>query len=173
MVISDLDQERVDRGAGYVHGEIDKLLAKKRISPDEAQPAARRWSAAPSTWPRTPDCDFVIEAVFEELEVKQQVFAELEKHVGRRACWPRTPPRCRSPRWPTGSTHPERVVGFHFFNPVAVLPLLEVVRARRPTTPTLATALAVAKALKKNAVLVEGRAGVRGEPAADPAAWAR
>jgi 3-hydroxyacyl-CoA dehydrogenase len=50
--------------------------------------------------------------------------------------------------------HPERVVGFHFFNPVAVLPLLEVARGRMTDDPTVATALAVAKKLRKNAVIV-------------------
>jgi 3-hydroxyacyl-CoA dehydrogenase len=55
--------------------------------------------------------------------------------------------------------HPERVVGFHFFNPVAVLPLVEIVRAPATDEGTLATAFAVAKTLKKNAVLVKDRTG--------------
>jgi len=54
-----------------------------------------------------------------------------------------------------GLAHPSRVVGFHFFNPVAMMPLVEVVRAARTDDATLATALAVGKALKKNCVLVK------------------
>jgi 3-hydroxyacyl-CoA dehydrogenase len=54
-----------------------------------------------------------------------------------------------------GLAHPERVVGFHFFNPVAMMPLVEVVRAARTDDPTLATALAVGKGLKKDCVLVK------------------
>ena len=90
------------------------------------------------------------------MKVKQQVFAELEAVVvAGTACSPPTRRRCRSPRWPADLSHPERVVGFHFFNPVAVLPLLEVVRAERTDDATLATAFAVGKALKKSCVLVK------------------
>ncbi len=75
VIISDLDQERVDRGLAYVRSEIDKLLAKKRISPDAAN---RLRGLVTGTVDLTAyaGCDFVIEAVFEELAIKQEVFAE-------------------------------------------------------------------------------------------------
>ena len=64
-----------------------------------------------------------------------------EARLSQTACWPPTPPRCRSRRWPPICAHPERLVGFHFFNPVAVLPLLEVVARRATDDATVATAL--------------------------------
>ncbi len=153
VIISDLDQERVDRGLGYVRGEIDKLLAKKRISPDKAN---RLRALVTGTIDRAAyaECDFVIEAVFEELEVKRGVFAELEKHVSPECVLATNTSSLSVTQMAAELVHPERVVGFHFFNPVAVLPLLEVVRGERTDDATLATALFVAKELRKNAVLV-------------------
>ena len=105
------------------------------------------------------DCDFVIEAVFEELAVKQQVFADLERHVAAECVLATNTSSLSVEAMASGLEHPERVVGFHFFNPVAVLPLLEVVRAPATDDATVATALATAKTLKKNAVLVADAPG--------------
>ena len=154
VIISDLDQERVDRGLAYVRSEIDKLLAKKRISPDAAN---RLRGLVTGTVDLTAyaGCDFVIEAVFEELAIKQEVFANLEKHVSPECVLATNTSSLSVSEMAEGLEHPERVVGFHFFNPVAVLPLLEVIRGESTDDPTLATALFVAKALRKNAVLVK------------------
>jgi 3-hydroxyacyl-CoA dehydrogenase len=100
------------------------------------------------------DADFVIEAVFEELGVKQQVFAELERHVPETTVLATNTSSLSVSEMAAGLSHPERVVGFHFFNPVAVLPLLEIVRARATDDPSLATAFAVAKSLRKGPILV-------------------
>ncbi len=154
VVITDLDQARVDRGLGYVHAEIDKLLGRQRLTADGAN-RLRALISGTTDVADFADCDFVIEAVFEELGVKKQVFAELEKYVAD-TCVLATNTSSLSLTAMAGDLeHPERVVGFHFFNPVAVLPLLEVVRAERTDDETVATALAVAKELKKNAVLIK------------------
>ncbi len=97
----------------------------------------------------------MIEAVFEELSVKQQVFAEVEAVVRPDCVLATNTSSLSVSEMASKMEHPERVVGFHFFNPVAVLPLLEVVRAEQTDDATLATAFVVAKTLKKNAVLVK------------------
>jgi 3-hydroxyacyl-CoA dehydrogenase/enoyl-CoA hydratase/carnithine racemase len=158
VVITDLDQERVDKGLGYVSAEIDRLLGKRRISPDEAN----RLRALVSGTTELVDfagCDFVIEAVFEEMSIKKQVFADLEKHVSASCVLATNTSSLSVAQMAADLDHPERVVGFHFFNPVAVLPLLEIVRAPATDDETLATAFQVAKTLKKNAVLVKDSAG--------------
>ena len=160
VVISDLDQERVDSGLGYVHAEIDKLLAKKRIVPRRGQPAARADLAAPPTSPTTRDCDFVIEAVFEELAIKKQVFADAGE--------------ARQPELRAGHQHlvavglgdgrrscPSRAGGR--------LPLLQPgrrdaparggPRRRPPTTTTLATALSRGQVAEEERRAGQGRAG--------------
>ncbi|HEX3811762.1 MAG TPA: 3-hydroxyacyl-CoA dehydrogenase NAD-binding domain-containing protein, partial [Mycobacteriales bacterium] len=80
VVLTDVDQERVDRGVAYVRGEIDKLAGKNRLSADAA---ARLKAAVTGSLSKDAfaDADFVIEAVFEDLKVKQQVFAEVEAVV--------------------------------------------------------------------------------------------
>jgi 3-hydroxyacyl-CoA dehydrogenase/enoyl-CoA hydratase/carnithine racemase len=156
VVITDLDQARVDSGVGYVHAEIDKQLSRGRISPD----AANRHKALITgavTKDGFADADFVIEAVFEELNVKRQVFAEVEAVVSETCVLATNTSSLSVTAMAAGLAHPERVVGFHFFNPVAVLPLVEVVRGEATDDAALATALAVGKNLKKNCVIVADR----------------
>lgn len=153
VVMSDLDQARVDRGVGYVTTEIDKLLEKQRISADRAN-GLKALVSGTTDQADFADCDFVIEAVFEELGVKQQVFAGLEQHVRPDCILATNTSSLSVSAMAAGLQHPERMVGFHFFNPVAVLPLLEIVRGEQTGDPALATAFAVARQLKKNAVLV-------------------
>ena len=154
VVLTDLDQERVDKGLSYVHSEIDKLLAKRRI--DEGKAAKLRGLISGSLEKAAfADADLVLEAVFEDLAVKQRVWAEVEQYVKPECVLATNTSSLSVTAMAAGLAHPERVVGMHFFNPVAVLPLLEVVRAERTDDATLATAFAVGKALKKSCVLVK------------------
>jgi 3-hydroxyacyl-CoA dehydrogenase/enoyl-CoA hydratase/carnithine racemase len=156
VVMTDLDQARVDSGVGYVHAEIDKQLSRGRISPDAAnrQKALITGSVAKDGFA---DADFVIEAVFEELAVKRQVFAEVEAVVAETCVLATNTSSLSVTAMASGLAHPERVVGFHFFNPVAVLPLVEVVRGSSTDDAAVATALAVGRQLKKNCVIVADR----------------
>jgi 3-hydroxyacyl-CoA dehydrogenase/enoyl-CoA hydratase/carnithine racemase len=156
VVLTDIDQQRVDKGVGYVHGEVDKLLGKGRINQDKANrlKALVTGSTGKEVFA---DADFVIEAVFEEMKVKQQVFAELEAVVSPECVLATNTSSLSVSEMAAGLTHPERVVGFHFFNPVSVLPLLEIARADKTDDAAVATAFAVGKALKKSCVLVADR----------------
>lgn len=158
VVITDLDQARVDKGLAYIRGELDTLLQKGRIDADEAN---RLNALLTGTTDKADfaDCDWVIEAVFEELSIKQQVFAEIEKHVSAEAVLATNTSSLSVEQIGAKLAHPERVVGFHFFNPVAVMPLIEVVKAPKTDDATLATAMATAAALKKNAVITADTPG--------------
>jgi 3-hydroxyacyl-CoA dehydrogenase/enoyl-CoA hydratase/carnithine racemase len=155
VVLTDLDQERVDKGVGYVHAEIDKLLAKGRIGPDKANRHKSLVSGAVEKSDVFADADFVIEAVFEEMSVKKQVFADVEKAVSPECVLATNTSSLSITEMAADLEHPERVVGFHFFNPVAVMPLLEIVQGERTDDATLATAFATGKALKKTTILVQ------------------
>ncbi|MDX6253173.1 MAG: hypothetical protein QOF10_6533 [Kribbellaceae bacterium] len=154
VVLTDLDQERVDKGVGYVHGEIDKLLGKGRIRPDKANQLKALVTGSVDRQVFA-DADFVIEAVFEELRLKKTIFADLEKIVRPDAILATNTSSLSITEMAADLEHPERVVGFHFFNPVAVLPLLEIIRADQTDDASLATAFAVGKTLKKSCVLVK------------------
>jgi 3-hydroxyacyl-CoA dehydrogenase/enoyl-CoA hydratase/carnithine racemase len=158
VVITDVDQERVDKGIGYLAAEIDKLLSKGRISPDEAN-RLRALISGTTELVDYADCDFVIEAVFEEMSIKKQVLADLEKHVSDSCVLATNTSSLSVTQMAADLDHPQRVVGFHFFNPVAVLPLVEIVRGPDTDQETLATAFQLAKSLKKSAVLVRDAAG--------------
>nr|WP_243738819.1 3-hydroxyacyl-CoA dehydrogenase NAD-binding domain-containing protein [Microcella frigidaquae] len=158
VIITDLDQARVDKGLAYIRGELDTLLQKGRIDADERN---RLDALLTGTTDKADfaDCDWVIEAVFEELSIKQQVFAEIEKHVSPEAVLATNTSSLSVEQIGATLEHPERVVGFHFFNPVAVMPLIEVVKAPKTDDATLATAMATAAALKKNAVITADTPG--------------
>ena len=156
VVMTDLDDERVAKGVGYVHGEIAKLASKGRLSADAASrlTALVTGSVSKATFA---DADFVIEAVFEELGVKKQVFAEVEAVVRPDCVLATNTSSLSVSAMASDLAHPERVVGFHFFNPVAVLPLVEVVRGGATDDAALATALNVGRSLKKDCVIVADR----------------
>ncbi|CEA07909.1 Fatty acid oxidation complex subunit alpha [Arthrobacter saudimassiliensis] len=157
VVMTDIDQARVDKGVGYVHAEVDKLAAKGRMSADAANRTKALVTGSVSK-DVFADADFVIEAVFEEMSVKKQVFAEVEAVVSPECILATNTSSLSVTEMAADLQHPERVIGFHFFNPVAVMPLLEIVRAPKTDDAVLATAFALAKQLKKTAVLVKDAA---------------
>jgi len=157
VVMTDIDQARVDKGVAYVHSEVDKMLTKKRIKPDAANRTKALVTGSVSK-EAFADADFVIEAVFEELPIKKQVFAEVEEIVSPECILATNTSSLSVTAMAEDLKHPERLVGFHFFNPVAVMPLLEIVKAPKTDDAVLATAFELAKGLKKTAVLVKDAA---------------
>lgn len=153
VVMTDLDQPRVDKGLAYVHGQIDKLVSKRRA---DAGTAAKLRALISGSVDKGvfADADFVIEAVFEDLTVKKQMWAELEKIVSPEAVLATNTSSLSVTRMAADLERPERVVGFHFFNPVAMMPLVEIVRGELTDDAAVATAFAVGKKLRKSCVLV-------------------
>jgi len=137
LVIRDLEQEIVDRAVESIRSELEDAWC-----PVEGTTSLEAFA----------DCDLVLEAVFEDMEVKKQVFAELRAVVA---------PECILAT-NTSSLSVEEMgadVGLHFFNPVAILPLVELVRTPDTDDVALATAWAVAEKLRKRPVLVADAPG--------------
>jgi len=151
VVITDVDQARVDKGLGYIRDEIGKLEAKGRLDGDSANQLR---ALVTGTVDKTAfaDADFVIEAVFEETSVKQQVFREIEQIIAPDAILATNTSSLSVEEIGSVLEHPERLIGFHFFNPVAVMPLVEVVRTPQASDEALSTGFVVAKNLRKNAI---------------------
>jgi len=158
VVITDLDQGRVDAGVAGIHSEIEALLGKGRISSDESN---RLTALVTGTTNKADfaDCDWVIEAIFEELEAKQNVFAEIEQYISPEAVLATNTSSLSVEQIGARLAHPERLVGFHFFNPVAVMPLIEVVKTPNTNEETLSTAMVTAAKLRKNAVITKDTPG--------------
>ena len=153
VVMTDLDQERVDAGVARVHSEVDALAAKGRVTSDKASRLKSLVTGSTDVGAFA-GADFVLEAVFEDLDVKKKVFANLEAVVSTDCVLATNTSSLSVSAMAADLKHPERVVGFHFFNPVAVMPLLEIARAEKTDDATLATAFAVGRELKKSCVLV-------------------
>ena len=158
VVMTDIDQERADKGVAYVRAEIQKLVDKKRLHPEAAARLAGLVSGS-ADQNVFAGCDFVIEAIFEELALKQELFKKLETIISPECVLATNTSSLSVERMSEGLTHPERVVGFHFFNPVAIMPLLEIARTTKTDDATTATAVNVGKDLKKTMIICKDAPG--------------
>lgn len=158
IVMSDIDQERADKGVAWVKNELAKLVEKKRMSAESVARLALLISGS-SDQNTFAGCDFIIEAIFEELSLKQELFKKLETIVSPECVLATNTSSLSVERMSEGLKNPERVVGFHFFNPVAVMPLLEVARTSKTDDATTATAISVGKELKKTMIICKDAPG--------------
>ena len=158
IVMTDIDQERADKGVAWVKNELAKLVEKKRMSEESANRLSLlvTGSADQNSFA---GCDFIIEAIFEELSLKQELFKKLETIVSPECVLATNTSSLSVERMSEGLKNPERVIGFHFFNPVAVMPLLEVARTSKTDDATTATAVSVGKELKKTMIICKDAPG--------------
>jgi len=154
VVMKDIKQEFLDKGMGYVKGELAALVSKGRLTKAKGDHLYRLLKGT-LDWNDFSDCDFVIEAVFENMGVKQEVFAQAEAVVSPTCILATNTSSLSITEMASKLKNPERVVGFHFFNPVAVLPLLEIIKGEKTDDVTLSTAFAIAKKIRKTAILVK------------------
>jgi 3-hydroxyacyl-CoA dehydrogenase/enoyl-CoA hydratase/carnithine racemase len=158
VVLRDVSGEQVEDALTEIRGEVDRLAAKGRY--DEGKAGFLRSIVTGSTgYEGFADCDLVLEAVFEDLGVKQQVLAEVEGLVSPECVLATNTSSLSITDMAVGLRHPERVVGMHFFNPVALMPLLELVRAAKTDDATLATAYDVGSRLRKRMIVVRDAPG--------------
>ncbi len=154
VVIKDIKQEFLDKGVGYVKGELSVMTSKRKLTQAKADHLAH--ILIPTLdYKEFADCDFVIEAVFEEMHIKQQVFAEAEAVVSDQCILATNTSSLSITEMASKLRRPERVVGFHFFNPVAILPLLEIIKGEKTDDATLASAFDLARKINKTALLVK------------------
>ena len=158
LAIRDVDQKIVDEALTSIGEGLDELASRGRLSEDKAR-FLQSVTTGSTTYDGFADCDFVLEAVFEELGVKQQVFAELEAVVSPECVLATNTSALSITAMGADLRHPERLAGLHFFNPVAVLPLVEVVRTEHTKDATLATLWKLATELRKRPVLARDAPG--------------
>ena len=158
VVMTDIDQERADKGVAWVKNELAKLVEKKRMSEESARRLSLLISGS-ADQNSFAGCDFIIEAIFEELSLKQELFKKLEKIISPECVLATNTSSLSVERMTEGLANPERVIGFHFFNPVAVMPLLEIARTSTTDDATTATAVAVGKELKKTMIICKDAPG--------------
>jgi 3-hydroxyacyl-CoA dehydrogenase len=158
IVLRDVNAEAIDNAIAAIGAEIDGQVAKGRYDEGKGR-FLRSLVSGGVTYDGFVGCDLVVEAVFEELDVKKQVFAELEGVVSPECVLATNTSALSVTDMAADLEHPERVVGMHFFNPVSVMPLLEVVRAGESSDEALATVWAVGETLRKRPILVADAPG--------------
>ena len=153
IVMKDINQAGIDLGLK----EANKLLSKRV---DRGQMRAEVMSETLSRIKATLDyddlanSDIVVEAVIENEKVKKSVLAELEGVVSKQAILASNTSTISITELATATKHPERVCGMHFFNPVPVMPLVEVIRGEKTSDETIARTVAYAQAIGKNPIVV-------------------
>jgi len=158
VIVSDIDQGRVDQALRWVRSEIATLHSKGRIHSD-TRGKLERLIQGTTKLADFAQCDLVIEAVFEEMDIKRSVFGELETHVGTDCVLASNTSSLSISEIASTLSHPERMVGVHFFNPVAVMPLVEVVRGEKSSPEALATAVKAVKGLRKTSIITADTTG--------------
>jgi 3-hydroxyacyl-CoA dehydrogenase/enoyl-CoA hydratase/carnithine racemase len=154
IAIRDLDQEIVDRALAGIEAELESQVQKGRYDEGKARFLASLVTGG-TGYDHFADCDFVLEAVFEELGVKQHVFADLEAVVPPECVLTTNTSSLSVTEMGANLEHPERLAGMHFFNPVAVLPLVEIISTPETDDVTLATVWDAAAKLRKRPVLAK------------------
>jgi 3-hydroxyacyl-CoA dehydrogenase len=149
------DEASLARGRAHVEKVYDGLVAKGRMTPDAKAATMARWSGS-TAYDALAGADLVIEAVFEDMAVKQAVFAELDRVCKRGAVLATNTSYLDIDQVAASTSRPQDVVGLHFFSPANIMKLLEIVVPARVAPDVVATAFELAKKLRKTPV----RAGV-------------
>ncbi len=150
--IIDQDEENLKRGVSVIEKNYDFMVNKGRLSPEQKDGVFGLISSS-LDYKDVSDCDIVIEAVYENLELKHEIFKSLDAHVKEGAILASNTSGLDIDSIASVTNRPELVVGTHFFSPANIMRLLEVVRGEQTSDETLATIMAVGKRLKKAAVV--------------------
>jgi 3-hydroxyacyl-CoA dehydrogenase/enoyl-CoA hydratase/carnithine racemase len=151
LVMKDIDEGVLSRCREHIEGELDKRVSKGRLAEGKAR-FLKGLVTYTTSYDDVAGADWVMEAVLERMDLKQAIFADLERVLDDEAVIATNTSSLSVTEMAADLDHPERVVGFHFFNPVAVLPLVEVIKPDGVSDEAMATAFSVAKQLKKSAV---------------------
>jgi len=158
VTLYEVAQAALDRGLATIRTNLDREAAKGKIDPAEVEAAHGR--VRPTlVLGELGGCDFVVEAATEKLAVKQQIFRELDAVLGAEAILASNTSSISITKLAAGTGRAERVIGMHFFNPVPVMALVEVVRGLQTSDATFETTRALALELGKTPVAVNDAAG--------------
>jgi 3-hydroxybutyryl-CoA dehydrogenase len=157
--LADADAATLGAGIRRVHEAFDKAIARGKATIEVREAALSRLTAAAGLREAADGADLVIEAVPERLELKQSIFRELGRSVSTQTILASNTSSLSITRIADAVTHPERVVGLHFFNPVPVMKLLEIVRGERTSEAVIDASRAFATSLGKTSIVVRDTPG--------------
>ncbi|MGY5133851.1 3-hydroxyacyl-CoA dehydrogenase family protein [Streptomyces nigrescens] len=153
VVLRDVTDEALARGKGGIEASYEKFVAKGKLAASDAEQALARITTT-TDLESVADADIVVEAVFERIEIKREIFQALDKLVKEEAVLASNTSAIPITKIAAATSRPERVVGAHFFSPVPMMQLCELVRGYKTSDETLATARQFAESVGKTCVVV-------------------
>ncbi len=156
--IKEVDPRGVARGLAHVAGSVRAQVKRRRLSAFEGEKARLRVTGS-HTWDGFADADLVIEAVFEDLELKRSILAEVEERVPEFSVFATNTSSLPIGDIAAEARHPDRVLGMHYFSPVEKMPLLEIITTPHTSDEALATAVEFGKRQGKTVIVVNDATG--------------
>ncbi|SFF34840.1 3-hydroxyacyl-CoA dehydrogenase [Actinacidiphila alni] len=153
VVLRDVTDAALKRGTDGIRASYEKFVAKGKLAAEDAEAALARITTT-TDLDAAADADIVVEAVFEQIDVKQEIFRALDTIVGDDTVLASNTSAIPITKIAAATAHPERVVGAHFFSPVPMMQLCELVRGYKTSDDTLARARAFAEEIGKTCVVV-------------------
>jgi len=154
VAVRDVTDEALERGTGGIRASLEKFASKGRYTGEEVQAALGRLSATTDLAEAVDGADVVVEAVFENVEVKQEIFRELDRLAKPGAVLATNTSAIPITQIAAVTSRPQDVVGTHFFSPVPMMQLCELVRGYKTSDETLAKARAFAEEVGKTCIVV-------------------
>jgi len=155
VVLRDIEQKFVDRGMAGIKASFDKFKAKGKMTPEAYDSALARLIPMVDIQEAVKDADFIIEAVPENLKLKKSVFADLDKYAPKRAILASNTSNMSITEIAAATGRPEKVIGYHFFNPAILMKLVEVIRGAGSSDESIRIAYDIAKKINKVPVIVK------------------
>ena len=159
VTLVDAVQDGLDRGMATVRKSLDRFVAKEKMSAEDADAVYARITPSTDLASGVADADIVVEAVFENEEVKKEVFCELDKHAPQGCILATNTSSISITAIATATARPESVVGMHFMNPVPLMKLVELIKGEQSSDEVVARTKAIAEGLGKTVGVAEDYAG--------------
>ena len=156
--MTDVAQAQLDRAVAAIGGSFDRLVKKEKMTAAQKAQALGRIRVS-TELSAIKDCDLVIEAATENLELKLKIFRQLDELAPAQAVIASNTSSISITRLAAATKRPEKVIGMHFFNPVAMMALVELIRGLQTSQETYAAVEAVAKKIGKHPVQVRNSPG--------------
>jgi 3-hydroxyacyl-CoA dehydrogenase len=153
VILVDREQGLVDKGLGIIQKNYAATVSKGRLAQSEMDTRVGRISGT-TNWDELGDVDLVIEAVFEEMGLKKEIFGKLDRICRKDAVLATNTSTLDVDEIARATSRPEQVIGLHFFSPANVMRPLEIVRGKQTSKPVIATSMKLAKQIGKVGVLV-------------------
>ena len=153
VILRDIKDEYVDRGLAGIGKNLDRLLSKGKLTEEEKENILSRLTGT-TEMRLAADCDLVVEAAVENVQIKKQIFAELDEICGKDTIFATNTSSLSITEVASATKRPEKVIGMHFFNPAPVMKLVEIIKGMATSQETFALVKEISENIGKQPVEV-------------------